>query len=204
MGNETFFKISLIILFTAFSIIRINYNLKARKAGFQTVIEESKAYSIILALFICYEVFTLFLFLLFPHTLAWGNISIPFWGRWLGVLLGVLSLLLFIWVHINLGANYSSKVRIAREQRLITSGPYRFLRHPMYSAFFLLHFSVFLISSNWFLGATWTFLLTLIIFIRVNREERMLIERFKEEYLTYMEMTGRFLPTFRVRKRKQT
>lgn len=204
MENETFFKVSLISLFTAFSIIRINFNLKARKAGFQTIVEESKAYSIVLALFICYEVFTLFLFLLFPNSLSWGKIPIPSWGRWLGVLLGVLSLFLFIWVHINLGANFSSKVRIAREQRLITSGPYRFLRHPMYSAFYLLHFSVFLISSNWFLGASWTLLLTLIIFIRVNREEKLLIERFKDEYLEYMERTGRFLPVLKVKKRKST
>lgn len=202
MGNETFFKISLIALFTAFSIIRINFNLKAMKAGYQTVIEESKIYSIILALFICYEVFTLFLFLLFPETLSWGSMAIPEWGRWIGVALGILSLLLFIWVHIYLGENYSSKVRIAQEQRLVTTGPYRFLRHPMYSAFYLLHLAVFLISSNWFLGISWTLLLTLIISIRVNREERMLVEKFKEEYLAYMERTGRFFPAFRFKRKR--
>ncbi|MGB9874941.1 MAG: methyltransferase family protein, partial [bacterium] len=74
----------------------------------------------------------------------------------MGSFLGFFSLILFIWVHKSLGANFSRKIRIAKEQGLVISRPYRFLQHPMYSAFYLLHFAVFFISGNWFLGASWT------------------------------------------------
>jgi protein-S-isoprenylcysteine O-methyltransferase Ste14 len=202
VNQELNFELILIVLFTAFSIIRINYNLKARRAGYRTVIEESKLYSILLSIFICYEVFTLFLYLLFPQTLSWGELNLPYWLRWAGPFFGFCSLALFVWVHKNLGANFSRKIRIAEEQRIVTSGPYRFLRHPMYAAFYLLHLAMFFLTSNWFLGASWTVFLTVIIFMRINREEKLLIEKFKEEYLFYMQRTGRFIPVFWKRKKK--
>jgi len=202
VNQELYFELILIVLFTAFSVIRINYNLKARRAGYRTVIEESKLYSILLSIFICYEVFTLFLYLLFPQTLSWGELNLPYWLRWAGPFFGFCSLALFVWVHKSLSANFSRKIRIAEEQRLVTSGPYRFLRHPMYAAFYLLHLAVFFLTSNWFLGASWTVFLTVIIFMRINREEKLLIEKFKEEYLFYMQRTGRFIPVFWKRKKK--
>jgi protein-S-isoprenylcysteine O-methyltransferase Ste14 len=64
----------------------------------------------------------------------------------------------------------------------------------MYSAFYLLHVAAFLLTANWFIGATWIAGLTAIIFLRVNREEAMLLARFGDTYTAYAENTGRFLP----------
>lgn len=191
---ELAFKIILILVFTVFSFIRIRYQLKARKAGYVTVISESKKYSILLALLICYEVFTLFLFLLYPQALAFANISLPLWLQFLGVIIAAGALCLFIWVHRNLGKYFSISLKVYSEHQLVDTGPYRWVRHPMYTAFYLLHIAAFLMTANWFIGITWTAGLTAIMLLRISREEKMMLEIFGDKYRAYMDRTGRFLP----------
>ena len=194
MNIELICKISLIVIFTLFSIIRIEYYRKVRKAGYRTVIQERMMYSVWLSIFICYEVFTFFAFILFPHTLSWATVTFPLWARIAGILLGAIALAWFIWVHRSLGNNLSVKLSIKDFQTLVTDGPYRWIRHPMYTAFYILHIAVFFLTANWFIGVTWLTGLTIIIMLRVNREEAMLLTRFGEQYNTYMKGTGRFLP----------
>lgn len=106
-------------------------------------------------------------------------------------------------MHKSLGANFSRKIRIAEEQRLITSGPYCFLRHPMYAAFYLLHLAVFFLTSNWFLGGKLDCFLDGHNFPADQSGGKLLVEKFKEEYLFYMQRTGRFIPVFWKRKKKE-
>ncbi|MBE0430406.1 MAG: isoprenylcysteine carboxylmethyltransferase family protein [Dehalococcoidia bacterium] len=190
-------KIVLITLFSAFSVIRIMYYVKTRRAGYRTVIEERRRYSIWLSIFICYEVFTFFLFIWFPQMLAWASLPLPAWSRLLGSLLGLVALLWFVWIHRSLGSSHSASLRIKDRQVLVTDGPYSRIRHPMYSAFYLLHAAVFFLTANWFMGVTWLAGLSLVILLRVRREEEMLLERFGEEYGSYMQRTGRFIPPMR-------
>lgn len=187
-------KIVLITLFSAFSVIRAAYYLKVRRAGYRTVIEERRRYSVWLSIFICYEVFTFFLYIWFPETLAWAALSLPAWSRVLGSVLGIAALLWFVWIHRTLGVNHSARLSIKDRQVLITDGPYRLIRHPMYSAFYLLHIAVFFLTENWFIGTTWLAGLTITIALRVRREEEMLSDRFGEQYDLYSERTGRFVP----------
>ena len=70
----------------------------------------------------------------------------------------------------------------------------------MYKAFFILHVAAFLLTANWFIGLTWMGGLTAIIYLRVKREEAMLLSAFVSEYRSYMEHTGRFLPIVLKRK----
>ena len=200
MDIELASKIILIAVYSLFSIIRIEYYRKTRKAGYKTVIEERKNYPIWLSIFICYTVFTFFMYILFPQTLAWAKLPITSWLRLFGAFLAVVALLWFIWIHRSLGKNLSVRLKIKESQELVTDGPYRLIRHPMYSAFFLLHLSVFFLTANWFIGVTWLAGLTTIIFLRVKREEAMLLAQFGDKYSDYMEQTGRFIP--RVTRRK--
>ena len=202
MSIEVTCKVVLIFLYSLFSIIRIEYYRRAKKAGYKTVIEERRRYSIWLSIFICYEVFTFFLFILFPEVLSWAAIQLPVWARIIGVATGIAALLWFIWVHQSLGNNLSARLRIKDRQILVTDGPYRWIRHPMYSAFYLLHIAVFFLIANWFIGLTWLAGLTIIIFLRVKREEKMLLDRFGDQYGSYMERTGRFVPRLRPVKPK--
>jgi protein-S-isoprenylcysteine O-methyltransferase Ste14 len=191
------FKVALILLYSIFSIIRIQYQIRAGRSGYRTVIGESKKYSIFLSLLICYEIFTLFIYLLFPAALQWADLGLPEWIRWTGVVLGISSLGLFVWVHQHLGMNYSRNLRISDRQTLIESGPYSMVRHPMYTAFYVLHTGAFLMTTNWFIGITWLAGLTVIIALRVDREEQMMTGRFGTQYLEYKKRTGKYLPRFK-------
>ena len=122
------------------------------------------------------------------------------WLRLIGALLAILALIWFIWIHRSLGNNLSVRLRIKDSQKLVTDGPYRWIRHPMYSAFYLLHFAVFFLTANWFIGVTWLAGLSIIILLRVKREESMLLAKFGDEYVSYIERTGRFIPII---KKKQ-
>jgi protein-S-isoprenylcysteine O-methyltransferase Ste14 len=195
---ETVFKIILIVVYTVFSIIRIQYQVRAQRAGFKTVIEESKRYSVFLSLLICYEVLILFIYLLGPHLLYWANLPFPMWVRWLGLVLALASLAMFIWVHQHLGNNFSMKLRIKESHTLIISGPYQWIRHPMYTAFYLLHFAAFLLTANWFIGLSWLLGLTIIIYMRISREESMMLDKFGEDYRVYMKRTGMFTPSIKL------
>ncbi len=193
-------KVILIIVYSLFSIIRIAYYRRTKKAGYKTVIEERKKYPIWLSIFICYTVFTFFIYILFPKALVWAKVPLPSWLRLVGAFIAVLALVWFIWIHRSLGNNLSVRLKIKDSQELVTDGPYRWIRHPMYSAFFILHVAAFLLTANWFIGLTWMAGLTAIIFLRVKREEAMLLSAFGSEYRSYMEHTGRFLPNIRKNK----
>jgi len=197
MDIELITKVTLIILFSLFSIIRIEYYRRARKAGYSTVIVEKRAYSIWLSIFICYEVATFFVYIFSPELLAWAAISLPLALRLTGAWLGFMALLWFLWIHRYLGNSLSVRLQIKDPQKLITDGPYRWIRHPMYTAFYLLHLATFLLTANWFIGVSWTIGLTLIIALRIRREEAMMINHFGEKYRLYMQQTGRFFPAIR-------
>jgi protein-S-isoprenylcysteine O-methyltransferase Ste14 len=200
----------LIVVFTLFSVIRIEYYRRAKKAGYRTVVSESKKYSVWLSIFICYEVFTFFFYIEVrtlrwaPQLLSWADMSLSIWLRLLGAVLALVALVLFVWIHRTLGTNLSAALRIKDNHTLVTGGPYALIRHPMYSAFFLLHIAVFFLTANWFIGVTWLIGLSLIVLLRVDREESMLVERFGEDYLTYMRRTGRFLPPLRLTRQGGT
>lgn len=194
MDVDVLCKVVLIVVLTIFSIIRIRYQRLAKQARLRTVIAESRKYSIFLSVLICYEVLTLFLWLFYPEAIAFGSITLPFWLRYIGVVLGISALLLFVWVHQNLGQYFAVQLRITERHALIDTGPYRWVRHPMYTAFYILHVASFLLSANWFIGITWTAGLTIVLWLRVKREETMMREVFGVDYISYMEMTGRFLP----------
>ena len=69
-----------------------------------------------------------------------------------------------------------------KEQALITSGPYNFIRHPIYTAFLLLLGSTFLISANWLIGLAWIGMTTLEVMSRIGFEENLMIEYFGDQY----------------------
>ena len=76
---------------------------------------------------------------------------------------------------------------------LVTSGPYRWIRHPIYTTYFASTLSFFLLTANWFIGLVLV-AMSILLASRVEGEEAMLLERFGDEYRAYMQRAGRFLP----------
>lgn len=136
-----------------------------------------------------------FAYLLNPAWVAWARIDLPEWARWLGVAMGIASVFGIYWVFSNLGNNVSPTVVTRKNHTLVTSGPYRWVRHPLYAVGFLAYTGFALLAENWFI-ALMTALGLIFLTIRLPKEEARLIERFGSQYTDYMQRTGRFLPKF--------
>ncbi len=93
----------------------------------------------------------------------------------------------------RMGTLWSAYLELRTHHRLVTSGPYSRIRHPMYVAFLAWATSLGLVIANWVL-IVFAVCLAVIVVARVPREEQMMLERFGDEYREYMKRTGRFLP----------
>jgi len=137
----------------------------------------------------------IFLFLYFTNPPWMKLFSAPFPRSeiWLGAILGLCGLLFLIWVHKYLGKEWSVDIRLGKDHRLIQSGPYSRIRHPMYTALFAIYFSFGLVLSNYIVMLLMIMIIVSLI-ARIPKEEQTLIERFGDEYRSYMQKTGRFFP----------
>jgi protein-S-isoprenylcysteine O-methyltransferase Ste14 len=115
------------------------------------------------------------------------------WLRWMGVALGILSLVLYGWSRLTLGSEWSSKLRFQEKHQLITIGPYTWVRHPIYLSLLIFMTGISLVTANWvlivFLAVSFMDLM-----LRIPKEEQMMIEKFGEEYEAYMIRTGKLIP----------
>lgn len=135
----------------------------------------------------------LFAFIINPAWMAWSSVGLPLWLRWLGVGLGVSAAVLLIVVFRTLGTNITDTVVTRASHTLVTNGPYRWVRHPFYVAGAIAITADSLVTANWYLALTGAVAGALIA-IRTRTEEQKLIERFGDEYRSYMQRTGPFIP----------
>jgi protein-S-isoprenylcysteine O-methyltransferase Ste14 len=75
----------------------------------------------------------------------------------------------------------------------VTTGPYRWVRHPFYVSVLLLVLSCAMLAANWFIFGCGLALFAMMS-LRTRIEEEKLVERFGDEYHRYRERTGAFLP----------
>lgn len=133
----------------------------------------------------------------YPPWMAWASFETFIWVRWLGVGVGLATLPTIYWVLRTLGQNVSATVFTKDRHELVTSGPYRWIRHPLYTTGVTVFGALGLIAANWFI-----LLFTLLVFLLVRlvvvpREERELLDRFGSEYEDYMRRTGAMMPPLR-------
>ena len=126
--------------------------------------------------------------------LDFANYSLPAWVGWLGVALIAGALFVFWRAHADLGLNWSPSLEIREKHELITKGIYGVIRHPMYASQWLWVIAQPLLLQNWIAG-----LVNLLIFIpfyllRVQAEEKMMTDKFGDQYREYMKRTGGVLP----------
>jgi protein-S-isoprenylcysteine O-methyltransferase Ste14 len=112
------------------------------------------------------------------------------------VLLGA-AIWLFWRSHRDLGKNWSPSLEISAQQTLITHGVYRTIRHPMYASGWLLSLAQALLLQNWVAGPAGVVAFLPLYFLRVPREEQMMVDHFGDDYRSYAAQTGRILPRLR-------
>lgn len=99
-----------------------------------------------------------------------------------------------VWAYRTMGENYSQDIVILKKHRLVTSGPFKVIRHPQYLSQILadLGASVALLSYIAFIPIV---LLEIPLFImRASLEDKLLEKHFKEEFKSYKKRTGFLLP----------
>jgi protein-S-isoprenylcysteine O-methyltransferase Ste14 len=113
---------------------------------------------------------------------------------WLGVVFAAAAMLLFQMTHRALGRNWSITLQLRQDHKLITSGVYRRIRHPMYTAFWLWAIAQACLLPNWFAGFSGLVGFGVLFFGRVAREEQMMLRTFGDDYRDYMSKTYRIIP----------
>jgi len=116
------------------------------------------------------------------------------WQGWVGLLFMLGALFLFYETHRQLGRNWSVTLDTRTTHKLVASGVYSQVRHPMYSAFWLLAFAQAFLVPNWVAGLSGIVGWGILFFLRVDREEELMVETFGDEYRAYMRRTARVLP----------
>jgi len=125
--------------------------------------------------------------------LAFSAVPLPDWLRWAGVGVGCMTLYLLFWTLQSLGKNLTDTVVTRTHHTLVTTGPYRWIRHPFYTCAASVALAVSLVSANAFFLLTGG-LIFLLLALRTHAEEANLLSRFGEDYRKYIDRTGRFFP----------
>ncbi|MGA7834446.1 MAG: isoprenylcysteine carboxylmethyltransferase family protein [Acidimicrobiales bacterium] len=114
------------------------------------------------------------------------------WRSGLGLVLFALGLGFAIWARVHIGRNWGTPMSQKDEPELVTSGPYRFVRHPIYSGILIASLGT-AIALSW----SWLFATVLagIYFVfSATVEERYLTEQFPETYPKYRHSTKMLIP----------
>ena len=191
---EAQFKLALVALLLGDAGVRLYYQRGRR--GFKRAVVKHERREKLLYYLVGMGLIPIFFYLL----TSWINtfrLPFPAGIRWLGAGLIFAGDLLFIWSHKALGSNWSPILEIRKGHTLVTDGPYRFIRHPMYAAIFLIGIGVSLLSANWIVALSYMMPTASLYLVRVSDEEEMMIGQFGDEYRQFMTRTGRLISKLR-------
>jgi len=193
--NENIFRAILPILLLAFVAHRGYYVKKHNRPGDDTLKKREQGIASKLASSLGLIGFiSMIAHVINPNWLAWADLPFPIWIRWTGVVIALMGFFLLQWAQTALGQSWSDTPRMLDGQTLVTNGPYRWIRHPIYTAFLLILGTTLFISANWLIGLSWTGMTVLEIISRIRFEEDLMLEYFGNQYREYMKRTGRLFP----------
>ena len=116
------------------------------------------------------------------------------WAVALGTIIFATALWVFRISHKVLGRNWSISLQIREQHRLVSDGPYALVRHPMYTSFLLMALGQAFLLPNLLVDLAGLVGFAVLFFLRVNKEERMMLENFGSQYRDYMKRTKRIIP----------
>lgn len=116
------------------------------------------------------------------------------WGLyWSGVAVTAVGLGFSVWARRLLGRNWSATVTLKTDHELIQAGPYRWIRHPIYTGILLGFLGSAMARDEWRAVAA-VVLVIIALWRKLRMEERWLSELFGERYARYRERTWALIP----------
>lgn len=203
MINELLFRIIFSCLWVIFLASGLSYSLRAPKeepSSNPTVKSERRRYFLSRALLAIMWWTGIISYFVFP---SWVFLSIPLpdWLRLTATALASVSIPFIVWCFRTLGKNWAhaldpSSFRQRKTVTLVTSGPYRYVRNPMYLGAFIFLLGQALVSANWLILLS-SIITIFVFYMQIGNEEKMLLDRFGDEYREYMKKTPRIIPKIR-------
>lgn len=114
--------------------------------------------------------------------------------RIVAVVISLCFLITLPWMMVTLGRFALPGSGVYGDHKLITTGPYSFLRHPLYSAAIILWLSAGVGTMNRLLLVLWPLFIASTVLIPIRHEEKLMSEKFGAEYERYAESTARLIP----------
>ncbi len=111
----------------------------------------------------------------------------------LGDILAICGLAVALWARKTLGGNWSGRVVFKENHELVTSGPYQYVRHPIYSGILLMLVGTVLASAS----GLWLFVCAVAfvaLWLKSRDEEKLMSRHFPKEYPEYRSRTKALIP----------
>lgn len=183
MDRELTTKVIIFILIGILFFVRSGFTRHNKKFHPKTLIK----YIISLAIFVLY----------FGNFIDFALLPINIYFRFVaGGVLILIGFALFFQAHKHLGKNWDHTIedKFSKDKKFVRTGPYRYIRHPIYSASLVSLLGFGVLSANWLLFGIPFLILILFYSRKIPQEEKSLIKNFGKPYMEYMKETGSLIP----------
>lgn len=122
------------------------------------------------------------------------------WQFWVAALVTAAGLLFTVWARMHLGRNWSGLVTIKEDHELVTSGPYAWVRHPIYTGLLAAFIACGFARGDW-RGVVAVAIAIAALWRKLRLEEQWMRERFGESYAAYARRVPALVPFWRSKPR---
>jgi protein-S-isoprenylcysteine O-methyltransferase Ste14 len=196
MTQELGFRLAALALLVIVFGISSRFRLRAEREGGALDRSQGGRVLVLLRLIGLAAILPLLLYIVNPAWVAWARMPVPDWLRWLAAAAGFALIPAFLALFRAIGRNISPRETTRAGHALVTDGPYRYVRHPLYSYGLLFYLLLAVVTALWWLLAVAAVAWAVLVW-RMGREEANLVAQFGDEYRRYMARTGRFVPRLR-------
>ncbi len=195
MIDERFYRATTVVFFVTAMSISIFFRSRAARRSQEKLRGEVGGAALIVArlTFVLGLLSFLVAYAVKPNWTRWASMDLPDAVRIAGALLVLSTFPCFIWLFRHLGRNVTPTAGTRAEHSLVITGPYRWVRHPLYTVGIAFWLGLSIFTAKWIIlmfaaGAI------MFLAVRTPREEANLLERFGDDYRDYCARTGRYFP----------
>src|SRR5262249_21421382 len=112
---------------------------------------------------------------------------------WTAAVLCIIGLAFAVWARVTLGRNWSGVVTLKEGHELVERGPYRCVRHPIYTGILTMFFATALVLGH-VAGFAGVLLIFTSFWVKIGREEKLMLQQFPGRYAAYRRRVKRIIP----------